>query len=67
MSLCSNYRAGLDDTTARPSPAPSASRPAPISLVGAVELVARAPKPWPLYILVGLAMIYSGKAVLGPL
>lgn len=54
MSLCATYRAGLDPRRDPP-------RGDLHQVVGAVETVIRSPKPWPLYILVGLALIYSGK------
>lgn len=55
MSLCATYRAGLETTRRDP---PRGDLP---QVVGAVETIVRAPKPWPLYLLVGLALIYSGR------
>lgn len=52
MSL---YTIGLE------GPAPTVRTPMPL---GAIETFARAPKPWPLYILIALALIYSGRSKL---
>jgi len=54
MSLCATYRAGLE--TRRDPPRGDLPK-----VVSGLEDVVRAPKPWPLYVLVALALVYSGR------